>query len=211
VHFIPEFEEQCPVINMLGDKDYRLEDLDHSKSIFFSPISPETSADIEKVFNEAVGKTAKADVEVSIPQEKRNISVPLAGVDVRGAQVAKFTFNDLCGTNMGRADYSVIAEEYHTIFVEGVPKFKPDLGAEFRRFVSLTDILYGKKVAVYMQSEVPTQSLFEAASMDPELDLDELWAFRRCSSMLGEMQSPKYHHMVWLMRNHMLQETALRL
>merc|ERR1712087_210481 len=98
-----------------------------------------------------------------------------------------------------------------TVFIEGVPKFKPDLGAEFRRFVSLTDILYGKKVALYLQSEVHTSELFSDAMMNPDMDLDELWAFRRCGSMLQEMQNPKYEHMVWLMRNHMLQESALHL
>merc|ERR1740129_1676017 len=148
------------------------------------------------------------DFQLRIPMEKRHINVPAFGVDARGAKVARFTFEDLCGKNMGRADYSTIAENYHTLFIEEVPKFKPDLGAEFRRFVSLTDILYGKKVALYLQSEVHTSELFSDAMMNPDMDLDELWAFRRCGSMLQEMQNPKYEHMVWLMRNHMLQESA---
>merc|ERR1712050_586655 len=122
-------------------------------------------------FEDMVGGNVTKDFQLPIPMENRYISVPAYGTDMRGAKVARFTFEDLCVKNMGRADYSVIAENYHTLFVEGVPKFKPDLGAEFRRFISLTDIL-----------------------------MDELWGFRRCSSMLSEMQNPKYHHMVWLMR-----------
>jgi len=127
--------------------------------------------------------------------------------------VARFSFDELCGKSLGRAEYSAVAENFHTVFLDGVPKYKPDLGAEFRRFVALTDILYGKKVALYLQSEVHTDELFagSAAGAEADLDLDELWAFRRCTSMMSEMQSPKYHHMVWLMRNHLLQEEARRL
>lgn len=113
--------------------------------------------------------------------------------------------------NMGRADYSALVERYHTIFIEAVPKFKPDLGAEFQRFVLAIDILYGKKVSLYLQSEVPARNLFSDSSSVTEFNLDLRMAFRRCSSMLAEMQSPKYQHIVWLMRNHMLQETAMRL
>jgi len=133
-----------------------------------------------------------------------------------GASVAKFTFNDLCASSMGRADYSMLAETYHTVFIEGVPKYKQALGAEFNRFVSLTDILYGKKTALYLQSEVPTDALFSdalssMAMANGDFNVDEMWAFRRCSSMLSEMQNPKYHHIVWLMRNHLLLENARRL
>merc|ERR1712176_1049367 len=148
---------------------------------------------------------------IAIAHEKRGIMVPASGVDVRGGKVAKFSFHDLCVQNLGRADYSTIAENFNTIFIEGVPKFKQELGTEFKRFVSLTDILYGKKVALYMQSAVHTDVLFEDGLNPDDMDIDEMMAFNRCSSMLAEMQNPKYHHMVWLMRNHMIQKTALHL
>merc|ERR1719221_2604373 len=37
VNFIPEIEKQMPVINMKGDKDYRLDGLDAGASVFLSP------------------------------------------------------------------------------------------------------------------------------------------------------------------------------
>jgi len=211
VDFIPELASQCPVINMGGEVDYRKVDADVEAQLFFHPLNEDTSAGINKAFEQMVGDSTEKDTVLPIPQEKRNIKVPARGTDIRGASVAKFSFSDLCVQNLGRADYSVIAENYHTLFIEGVPKFQPDLGAEFRRFVSLTDILYGKKVAVYLQSEVHTSQLFADGMLYADMDIDELWSFRRCSSMLQEMQNPKYHHMVWLMRNHMLQESALHL
>jgi len=210
VDFIPELQAQCPLINMKTDKDYRQEGL-KATSTFLSPINSETAAQFNDMFKQVVGTNVETETSLQIPHEKRHISVPVAGVDATGARVARFTFDDLCVSNMGRADYCALAEEYHTIFMDGVPKFKPDLGAEFRRFVSLTDILYAKKVSLYLQSEVPTNTLFSDAKMCPELDMDEMWAFTRCSSMLQEMQSTKYKSIVWLMRNHMLQESARHL
>merc|ERR1719401_1342336 len=135
VGFIPEIEDQMPLINMKGDKDYRIEGVGTEQSLFLSPINDETSAKIESQFKEAITGEVERDLDVLIPQENRNVKVPMAGVDVRGANVAKFTFNDLCVKNLGRVDYSILAEHYHTIFVEGVPKFTPDRGTEFRRFV----------------------------------------------------------------------------
>jgi predicted ATPase len=211
VDFIPDLASQCPMIDLGHDKDYRRIDATGSEDLFWSTITAETTISFNKAFEDSVSGNMTKDFQLAIPMEKRSITVPAYGTDVRGAKVAKFSFHDLCVKNMGRADYSVIAENYHTIFVEGVPKFKADLGAEFRRFISLTDILYGKKVELRLQSEVHTEQLFADGLMSTDIDMDELMGFRRCSSMLSEMQNQKYQHMVWLMRNHMLQETALKL
>lgn len=211
VDFIPDLQAQCPVLDISGEVDYRQEGVGENSEIFFHPITADTTTGMTNAFELLVGSSVELNVVLPIPHEKRNIIIPAQGIDSRGASVARFSFNDLCSQNMGRADYSTIAEKYNTVFIYGVPKFEPDLGAEFRRFVSLTDILYGKKVSLHMQSEVHTNNLFEYGMQNADIDLDELWSFRRCSSMLSEMQNPKYQHMVWLMRNHMLQESALRL
>lgn len=208
--FIPELAAQCPVIDMSSDKDYRKTDAHLNEDLFFYPISEVTDMCVNRTFEEVCGSSIELGVKLPIPMERRYLAVPMAGYDARGARVGRFSFHDLCGQNLGRADYSVVAEHFHTIFLDRVPKYTADLGAEFRRFVSLTDILYGKKVALYLQSEVHTDDLF-AEGLSAATDFDELWAFRRCSSMLSEMQNAKYRHMVWLMRNHMLQEAALHL
>merc|ERR1711957_761106 len=189
--FIPDLEAQCPMIDIGGEVDYRQVDAGEGSDIFFHPITTSTTASITKSFNLLVGGSVERNTALPIPQEKRNVAIPLQGLDSRGASVARFSFDDLCAGSLGRADYSTIAEKYNTVFITGVPKFEADLGAEFRRFVSLTDILYGKKVALYLQSEVHTNKLFEDGMQNADIDLDELWPFRRCSSMLSEMQNPK--------------------
>lgn len=40
---------------------------------------------------------------------------------VRGSRVAMMTFDELCGSALGAADYTAISEAFHTLFVHGVP------------------------------------------------------------------------------------------
>lgn len=39
---------------------------------------------------------------------------------VKGSRLARFDFEELCGSAMGAADYTAISEAFHTIFVEGL-------------------------------------------------------------------------------------------
>lgn len=40
---------------------------------------------------------------------------------VKGKGVAMLTFDELCGSALGAADYTAISEAFHTVFVHGVP------------------------------------------------------------------------------------------
>lgn len=40
---------------------------------------------------------------------------------VKGNRVARMTFDELCGSALGAADYTAISEAFHTLFVHGVP------------------------------------------------------------------------------------------
>merc|ERR1719469_980763 len=98
------------------------------------------------MFNHYVNGIIDFGVDMEIPAEKRVVRVLKSGLDRQGAKVGWFSFGELCATSRGRADFSVVAQQMNTVFIEGIPEFSADLGAEFRRFVSLIDMLYGKKV-----------------------------------------------------------------
>lgn len=40
---------------------------------------------------------------------------------VKGTRVALFDFEELCGSAKGAADFTAMAEAFHTIFINGVP------------------------------------------------------------------------------------------
>jgi predicted ATPase len=52
------------------------------------------------------------------PHKGRNVAVPRA---VLGRRVCRFTFDELCGSAVGAADYLALSGAFHTVFLEGVP------------------------------------------------------------------------------------------
>merc|ERR1712080_237927 len=139
-------------------------------------------------FGERCGGEQLVDHMLPIPGEGRVIHVPLCNNDRR---VAKFNFDDLCRKPLGRADYALIATHYDAIFLDKVPKLSVNDGVEFKRFVSLVDIMYDKKVALHCLSEVPCDELYNTPV---DMHIDEQLAWKRCQSMLTEMSSMKYSH-----------------
>merc|ERR1712193_300444 len=138
------------------------------------------------------GKYEK-NFQLQIPGGKRTIQSVAANL-LDG--VARYTFEDLCEKPLGRSEYSIIATKFHTVFVDNVPKLGGSDRVEFKRFVALVDMMYDKKVNLHLLSEVPCREIFQATE---ELNLDEKFAWRRCQSMMTEMQSTKYQSMAWLM------------
>ena len=55
---------------------------------------------------------------LSCSAQGRSVRVPRA---VKGNRVARMTFDELCGSALGAADYTAISEAFHTLFVHGVP------------------------------------------------------------------------------------------
>jgi cell division protein ZapE len=194
--FLPEFAERCPQIDMSAEVDYRTVGVRNSGN-FLVGFNEDTRAENERKFVKLAGNISK-DVQLAVPFEKRNVHVSAAGDE----GVARFTFSDLCGKPLGRSDYSLIATKYHTVFVDDIPQLTADHGIEFKRFVSLVDMMYDKKVNLHTLSEVPTEELYFGKTDD--LHLDEQFAWRRCKSMLTEMASTKYQSMAWLMRRHLV-------
>jgi cell division protein ZapE len=60
--------------------------------------------------------------------------------------VARFSFDELCGTPTGSADYIALCKKYHTIFLSDVPKMGMLQRNEARRFITLIDEIYNHKV-----------------------------------------------------------------
>lgn len=95
--------------------------------VYFHPISDEHRHELDKIFN-----TLAHDNPVL-----QNEHISVWGHDVRipestANDLARFTFNDLCGKPLGAADYIEITNKYHTLFVTDVPK----MGAQDKDKVS---------------------------------------------------------------------------
>ena len=57
---------------------------------------------------------------------------------------AVFTFDDLCGDNVGAVDYLYISSVLHSLSIRNIPDLHrmEEHPNEIRRFISLIDVLY---------------------------------------------------------------------
>lgn len=134
----------------------------------------------------------------------RTLEVPLAG-----GSAALFRFADLCGKALGSADYIALCENFHTLFLQGVPPFSNDNAAAAARFVALVDTAYDHRIRIFASSlggqpadlfaKVLSQAEAQAASKaGPPLPADALvddnlaFAKERTISRLIEAQSLSY-------------------
>lgn len=99
------------------------------------------------------------------------------------AGVARFGFADLCQRALGAADHLALTETFFCVFVEGVPRLTPDRRNEARRFMTLVDALYERRVVLFVSAEAPLELLYAAG--------DGAFEFQRTVSRLMEMQSSR--------------------
>ncbi|KAL3788567.1 hypothetical protein ACHAW5_009413 [Stephanodiscus triporus] len=152
--FIDLLEEKCAVVDMWeSEVDYRLiEGVDDaSRSDGAAPRQLVYFADD----NQAIGPpgSAKKKFVELFRALTRDSFVESMVLDVGGRQItipqvsekygiARFSFDDLCRTAKGAADYLAIGERFNIIFVEDVPKLESHEANLVRRWITLIDAMY---------------------------------------------------------------------
>ena len=97
-----------------------------------------------------------------------------------GGQV-RASFASLCSVALGPNDYVALADRFHTVFLEDVPKLSPARREEARRFVILIDALYEAHAKLIVLAETQPAQLYPAG--------DGAFEFERTASRLEEMRS----------------------
>ena len=100
-------------------------------------------------------------------------------------------FEELCGGPRSAFDYVELAKLYRTVFLSGVPVLAEEANDSARRFISLVDELYDRRVRLIMAAEAEVHNLYAGQSLAFE--------FERTQSRLMEMRSRDY-----LGREHLL-------
>merc|ERR1712038_388514 len=192
-------QRQMPLFDFnqnAASRDFRAQCAAGASERFVSSLSDEATRKIDLEFEALVGGAA-APLDLKVPNEgvTRKLHIRQASAS---HGVARLPFDDLCRQPRGRAEFSALAENFHTVFLDTVPRMTAENdGIEFQRFVSLIDILYDKKVKLHMQSEVHCASIYQPPAHMEGLEGDELsgqagdaiWAWRRTQNKLNEMSS----------------------
>lgn len=74
--------------------------------------------------------------------------------------VTKWTFSELCCTNLGPADYITIASRFHTLILENVPVLSLLQKNEARRLITLLDALYEAHCKLLIRAAAEPEALF---------------------------------------------------
>jgi cell division protein ZapE len=174
--FIDLLDARTHIVELVAARDYRLACL-QARPIWFSPCGPRARADLDERFDELTGHVAPTPVTLAL--KGRDLPVPRA---VGG--VARLSFDDLCIAARGAADYLALAQHFHTLFIDNIPRLRTDKRNEAVRFVTLIDALYEHKVKLVASADGEPDALYPAG--------DGAFEFERTVSRLMEMRAQHY-------------------
>ena len=174
--FIDLIKRKLDILHLASPTDYRHERLMGMK-VYLSPLGPAATAALEKNYGELTQGAVSAAEEIEVMGRTLPVSRTARGV-------AWFTFAELCEQPLGAGDYIAIAERYHTIVLDGVPKLPASRRNEAKRFMLLIDELYEYKTNLVMAADTAPQELYTEGR--------HAFEFERAVSRLMEMRSMEY-------------------
>lgn len=174
--FIDLLKQSLDLVHLGGPRDFRLERL-MAAPVYYTPLGPAADEAMERAWSRLThGAHAQA------------MTLDIQGRDLRvereAAGVARFSFEELCARPLGPADFLEIAETFHTVLLEKIPKLTPSNREEAARFRTLIDALYEAKVKLVASAEAEPIALYPAG--------DQSFEFERTASRLMEMRSETY-------------------
>lgn len=157
--FIDLLKERCFIWNL--DKggigvDYRMRTKLIPK-IYNYPLNEKSAQSLDEFFQELTkDQPPSYNTKISVMQN-RELKVPLAA-----GKVCRFSFDDLCVNALGAADYLAIAQNFHTIIINGIPRmYSEHHQNQARRFITLIDILYENHIRLACSAETMIVDLFK--------------------------------------------------
>ena len=173
VPFIDIIKARLDVVSVAGGHDYRLDRL-RAAGTWFSPSDPDSQRSFEALWGDMLGK--EAEVGETLEVLGRKVHLPHAA-----GGLVRASFASLCSVALGPNDYVAIAERFHTVFLEDVPKLTANRREEARRLVILIDALYEAHARLIVLAEADPIALYPQG--------DGAFEFERTASRLQEMRS----------------------
>ena len=136
--FIALIKDRLEMVELNGPRDYRLECMT-GVTVYNTPLGPEADAAMDAAWRRLTDNATSEPLTLEVLERK--ILVPQAA-----GGVARFSFDALCGDALGAADYLALAQNFHTLLIDGIPRLGPEQSNEARRFTLLIDTLYDEKV-----------------------------------------------------------------
>jgi cell division protein ZapE len=171
--FIDLLKSRVEVVEVGGGHDYRLDRL-RASGTWFSPIDPDNERSFEALWRDMLGKAEESGATLEVLGRKIHLPHASGGL-------LRSSFASLCSVALGPNDYVALAEAFHTVFLEDVPKLNPERREEARRFVVLIDALYEAHARLIVLADGQPAQLYPTG--------DGAFEFERTASRLEEMRS----------------------
>lgn len=167
VPFIRLIEARMEVLELASIKDYRQEFLQGRQTYFAIG-----DAEFDRLWGELMGEDV-APLKLTVKSREVVLKQFSNGI-------ARATFDELCGSALGAADYLAISEAVRVLFFEDIPQMSRAKNNEAKRFVTLIDTLYEAQVRLICTAATKPETLY--------LDGAGSFEFERTASRLIEMQ-----------------------
>lgn len=174
--FIEMLKAKLDVVELSGPHDYRLRQL-MAAPVWYAPLGSAAGEKLDQAWRRLTASATPHAVTLDVGGRALVVERQAAGV-------ARFSFEELCARPLGPADYLEIAERFHTVLLEHIPKLSPSNREEAARFRTLIDALYEAKVKLVASAEAEPVALYPAG--------DQSFEFERTASRLVEMRSEAY-------------------
>jgi cell division protein ZapE len=169
-------ERELDVLHVDGGTDYRLRQL-RQAPIYLPSGDPGTTGKLLALFG---------GLEAGHGDSSRHIQLNGRRLEAerRAGGVVWFSFAALCESPRSASDYAELAEDFHTVFVSGIPVLSESQDDAARRLISLVDAFYDRGVKLVVSAAGAPAALYGGERLAVE--------FRRTVSRLTEMQSEEY-------------------
>ena len=171
--FIALIKQRLDVVMMDAGRDFRRERMRGMRT-WLVPADMRADRALDQAFADLTGGVEAKPQTLWVMGRK--FVVPLAADGV-----ARCDFDLLCGTALGAGDYLALAQHFHTLVLDGIPRLSPDNYDKARRFIVLIDTLYDQRVKPIASADAMPDQLYQRG--------ENARMFERTASRLDEMQS----------------------
>ncbi|MCK5810119.1 MAG: AFG1 family ATPase [Cocleimonas sp.] len=178
--FIPAIkllEKYTNVVQMGGDEDYRLKTLEQS-AIYHISNGKASECRLQTYFHQIAAIERHQDRHDIIIKQRR---IP---VKMWADGVVWFDFKQICSTARSTADYTQIANIFHTVLISDILIMETSMNDIARRFVNMIDEFYDRHVNLVISAQAAPEQLYTGKRLAFE--------FERTASRLREMRTEKY-------------------
>ena len=171
--FITKLKEELEIVAVAGPRDYRLDRLRAGRT-WFSPNDADNEAGFDALWAEMLDGDPETGATLEVYGRKEHWPRAAGGL-------LRAHFRSLCAEALGPSDYLAIAERFHTVFVEALPRLKPEMRDAARRFAILIDALYEARARLVVLADAEPSAIYPQG--------DGAFEFERAASRLEEMRS----------------------